>query len=587
MPPLQGIIMKKNLLKSVWNVKVMFLYLLVPMMALAFYCSGFAYFTSRFLSKVISYFFTIDLLKLDLTLIGVVLLLFLVLLIRKGNTPTKIKFSLEKPETRHYFLLLLPLIPIVQYVITNQSILTGLDSIVVIAFFCLLTALLVLVFPSLTGNPSTARIVRIIGLAFILTLTSMPLLCTAFKWYQHGSFIIQLLFFTGILVITALLISLKNPWALNITVLSLFLFNTIFQVTIQLLSEKTLSKQTETNDLILSVAGKKPEKTPNVYLLVYDAYVSNETMQSHGIDNSQQEGFLRDMGFTFYPHTYSIGPDSLDSMSRVLNASTQFYGNPRKAVSGDGVVQGIFHSLGYQTAGVFPSDYFVLGIEPSYDYLFPKTPVHEGYFLSRAILEGEFRFDFGFDTQPNYIYLPAKQEVLQGLLGAPFFIYSHTNLPAHSQISGACRPNEVELYAERLAIANEEMKHDVEEVINYDPQAIIIVAGDHGPWLTKNCLGTLKNYDISQITRLDIQDRFGTFLAIKWPDQDYMHYDEITILQDIFPAVFAYMYQDSTILNAKIRTRILPADALNGVMVDNGIIIGGVNDGEPLFLSGQ
>jgi hypothetical protein len=130
------------------------------------------------------------------------------------------------------------------------------------------------------------------------------------------------------------------------------------------------------------------------------------------------------------------------------------------------------------------------------------------------------------------------------------------------------------------------MKQDIEILIENDPDAIIIVAGDHGPYLTKNCYTTTGYYDESEISRLDIQDRFGSFLAIRWPTDDYQNYDDITVLQDVFPAIFAYMYNDEQILNSKISSHTIDQITSN-VYVNNGIIHGGVNDGEPLYLSEQ
>jgi hypothetical protein len=132
------------------------------------------------------------------------------------------------------------------------------------------------------------------------------------------------------------------------------------------------------------------------------------------------------------------------------------------------------------------------------------------------------------------------------------------------------------------------MRQDVETIIANDPEAIIIIAGDHGPYLTKNCSVTSGHYDISEISRLDIQDRYGTFLAIRWSTEDFKTYDDIAVLQDVFPAVFAYLYQDTAILQSKVDSTIpAPVNAISGATVKNGIVYGGINDGEPLFLSGK
>ena len=121
-------------------------------------------------------------------------------------------------------------------------------------------------------------------------------------------------------------------------------------------------------------------------------------------------------------------------------------------------------------------------------------------------------------------------------------------------------------------------------ILEHDPGAILIVAGDHGPHLTKNCYITRHDYALSEITRLDIQDRNGTFLAIRWPTADFEVYDEITILQDLFPAVFAYIFRDEDLLKSKIDPVTDNGTRISGVEVLDGMIIGGMNDGEALFI---
>lgn len=341
------------------------------------------------------------------------------------------------------------------------------------------------------------------------------------------------------------------------------------------------------NELLLAVEGRNPSVTPNIYLLVYDAYVSNETMLSHGIDNSTQEQYLSEQGFRLYPHAYSVGAKTVETMSRVLNASTRYYGNSRRAVSGDGTVQRIVKDIGYETYGVFPSDYMFLGIGSTYDYSVPKRSTPPSIHLISAILLGEFRFDLKFNSQPHNLYVEEKQSIFNNVSGNQVFIYMHSDLPSHSRISGVCEPNEADLYKERVLKANLEMQQDIQTITENDPEAIVIVAGDHGPYITKNCRSTGSNYDISEISRLDVQDRFGTFLAIRWPTIDFEEYDEITVLQDMFPAIFAYMYGDVNILESKVEPVTLNPSTVSGVSVDDGIIIGGINDGEPLFLSGE
>ena len=102
------------------------------------------------------------------------------------------------------------------------------------------------------------------------------------------------------------------------------------------------------------------------------------------------------------------------------------------------------------------------------------------------------------------------------------------------------------------------MRGDIEAILGSNRDAIIIINGDHGPYLTKNCtLLKQQQYPPETIDRLDIQDRFGAFLAVRWPDSRYEPYDDITVLQHLFPAVFSYLAEDSTILGTKSDTAIL------------------------------
>ena len=156
----------------------------------------------------------------------------------------------------------------------------------------------------------------------------------------------------------------------------------------------------------------------------------------------------------------------------------------------------------------------------------------------------------------------------------------------HSQNSGACLVDEVARFERKLGDANLEMREDIDSILRSNADAIIIINGDHGPHLTKNCLGSLVGYyTLDEITPLDLQDRFGAFLAIRWPEPVPEIHDNIMILQDIFPAVFAYMYDDGA-FQALRTPRTLVRDAeggIKGVTVVDGMIEGGAYDGQPLY----
>jgi hypothetical protein len=490
----------------------------------------------------------------------------------------------EGPSASDLGLLLLPLTPVVQYVLLNTEILFPLDTILILSFFVLLAALLILVIPVLLRRTGSTRPLMYLGLAFAFSLTNMAVMSRQFRWHDWVSLQILLPMLGGLWLFGWLLYRLELRRVMNLSIAAFLAANTIVQLSARDPADSDAGLGQTDNPLVTLLGSRQPGSTPSIYLLVYDSYVVSETMASHGIDNRPQEHYLEELGFKIYPRTYSVAAGSLKTMSRVLNASVRYIldEDGRKAVSGSGIVQQLLEGYGYTTYGVFPSDFFFRGTAPSYDNSFPN-PRSSAALLINAILEGEFRFDVGFDDVPRGQYVREKQRIFSAPSATPKFVYTHSNLPGHSQMSGICRPNEADLYGEDVAKANLEMRQDVETILQHDPNAIVIVAGDHGPRLTKNCMGTGNEYETSEISRLDIQDRFGTFLAIRWPGEGFEEYDDIVVLQDLFPSVFAYLLADKDLLQARMAPVTLDESPISGARVVDGLIEGGIDDGEPLF----
>jgi len=568
-----------GILNATWK------HVLIPLVVLTLYFVFFSWFLSWLLPEYsvnVNAVFVNKAWKFSLLLAGGLYLIFFVLFKRKKGNKLTFDNSIEKLYVSDFFLILLPLTPIVQYILKNLDILSPLGSLYILAVFLIFSVLFIIVIPTLLGIVGSTKTLMILGLAFTFTITNMALLSAEFSWFERGDLRIQLAFFSAIFLVSWFLYNLIGRKFLYFVVAIFFIANSAIQLVPD--DEAKIGLSSNDNKLVELVGSKKPPSTPNIYLLIYDSYVINETMLGYGIDNSTQEKYLETLGFKLYPHAYSIGRCSIYTISRTLNASTEFYGSIRRGISGDGIVQNLLKSFGYETYGIFPDDYFFQGIGSSYDFSFPKSLSSTHKLLSKSIFMGEFRFDVEFDKPSGEQFIEYKLSIFESVPNKLRFIYMHTKIPGHSQNSGACRPNETELFKEKLIEANEEMKQDIETITQKDSSAIIIVAGDHGPYLTKNCTDTGRHYDISEISRLDIQDRFGTFLAIKWPDEDFSKYDDITVLQDLFPAIFAYLFKDDILLEAKVASMTLEDATTSGASVKNGIIYGGINDNEPLFM---
>ncbi len=579
--------MLRTKVKKFFTVEFLIRNVFVPLTVLVAYSGSYALFTSYFIPEGVTYEFTHLLFQFGLIFIAAIGISLFVYSSMKRRDGARFKAQFKRISFSNFFLLLLPLSPIAQYLLINQKFLSLTDGLFVVGFFVIFSAIYMIVIPSLLSFLSSKRMLTSVGMAFVFMVLNMASLSRYYSWLGRGSNRIQVVYLVVIFIVTWLLLGLKNNRDLTV-VTSIYLVATIaVQIQISGLNVGQKNLPAVDDRLVSTIGSRTPSISANVYLLIYDAYAPAETMRAYGIDNSVQEAFLMESGFVLYPAVYSVGPSTLDTMNTVFNLSVKDDDYGKRIVSGDGMVHHAFKYAGYQTAGIFPNDYMFRGIGSSYDYSIPERSVPPYVYMISSILMGEFRFNLWFEKYSQDEYLKFKEHALVEVARKRSFVYSHSNYPSHSQNSGACLPDETNLYKERLARANTEMRQDVQTISEHDPQAIIIIAGDHGPYLTKNCVTLSEEFDQSEIDRLDIQDRYGTFLAIRWPDEDYVDYDEIKVLQDVFPAVFAYLYHDPEFLNLKVTPITIRPGTISGVVVDDGVILGGVDDGALLFEGGQ
>jgi len=322
--------------------------------------------------------------------------------------------------------------------------------------------------------------------------------------------------------------------------------------------------------------------SPDIFLLTYESYVGNETMQIYGIDNSEQEYYLAEKGFNIYNGIYSIGPASTVSMNAVLAVASD-ENEARGATSGNGKIQRILRCNGYKTYGIFPNNYFFWEQTIDYDYSFPTAILSRQMGAStvfiKAIMQGEFVCWQIHDGFAYSEYLAQKQDALSASKQAnPRFVYTHNKYPGHSRHMGRLVvENDLEKYKLGLQMANAEMKNDVETILKSNPDSIIIINGDHGPHLIQS------EKDIRKIGRMNIQDRYGAFLAIKWPENLQHNESSIIVLQDIFPVVLDALFDTKDFSRLKIEPKTLLPEVVAGAAVNNGIIIGGRDDGRLLY----
>ena len=484
-----------------------------------------------------------------------------------------------------FWLILVPLTPIVRYVALNDDSLSWSESLRLTLIAAGLAAFPIVVLPYLVQRWMSATVVKMLGLSLVFTLFSMPMLSRTYSWHEVGEPLIQLSVFAIVLAVGVVLYR-KGREGAYVTATVYFLTLAIVLPLLQTRSSAPTSALSATaefsraKEAYAALGTQEMALRPDIFLLTYDSYVGNETMLGHGIDNSDQEAYLDSLGFRIYPGTYSVAANTIRSMGRVLGSTS-----PWDGIAGDSPLLDALRGSGYQTNGTFVGAYPFRMSDPSYDSYFPPVSAADLELL-QGVLQGEFTFDLAFQRPTQEYFVAQKRAVMQADRRTPLFMYTHTG-PWHAQFSGACLEDEVQQFEDRLVTANAEMREDVQTILKHRPNAVIIINGDHGPYLTKNCASlSPDDFDPAAITRLDIQDRFATFLAVKWPTGNPTDLPKIEILQDVLPAVLTQLYPEVDYEALRFPQRLADEEkeVIAGLGVEDGRIVGGSLDGEPLFL---
>lgn len=519
-------------------------------------------------------------------IVGVLLLLgLLVTAITWFKEKGKTRFTKEKEKLdfKDFLFIAFPLTPIVQYLFANQDILSIEGSIKIFAFFFLVATLLVVLIPWIL-SPFIAKTVSVsIGLSFAFIVNNMA------SFGRITPIREILLILIGLCVVIFFILFYQKKMLIIIVAMAFFITSLVTSVSKHLSGVSQHAFETDYNGRVAAeTKGMALKHSPDIYLLVYDAYENQETMNTYGIDNDAQYDYLLDQGFAIYDGTYSVAPSSLSSMSRVVNPDIFPDGSieARRILSGSASVVQKLQSIGYYTRSIHSSDYYTKGYHPTFSEYFPSESlsIAPEVIIGKAILEGEFRFDTEFSNVDYNEYQAIRSNALTHHLDQPEFMYSHEDLPGHTTNAGFLTQADFDLHVEHLAEANTQMRKDIEALNLPGRDAIVIIAGDHGPYLTKNGGPLDGRVDISEIDQLDVQDRYGAFLAISWPNQDTAARFEIKTIQDVMPAILAYMYDDNSLYDKlRIEPNTLFTETTSGVKVIDGIIHGGIDDGKPLF----
>lgn len=281
------------------------------------------------------------------------------------------------------------------------------------------------------------------------------------------------------------------------------------------------------------------EEKPNIYFILADAYASLAYMKDRRIDITELTEFLSDSDFRLYDDTYSNYQPTTSAMPAFLDMEHHYYrltGHgvdftevdkaSRRIIGGENNVSNILRMNGYFIQYIHNGSYlFLQGC--SADSCFPEV---DGLAGARIVLSHILRMDLLSDDDKAW-----KTTTIEGMRAeisklmrdereTPRFQYIHAFTPGHSPNARAGKCNEArqaEKYAVRVASAGNVLRQLIREITEQDPTAVIVLAGDHGPFITKKCA---RNAYIDDVA--DYRDRASAIMAVRWPRSYGGEYDD-------------------------------------------------------------
>jgi hypothetical protein len=302
---------------------------------------------------------------------------------------------------------------------------------------------------------------------------------------------------------------------------------------------------------------------PDIYFILADAYGSLAYMEEHSIDVSELTDFLSHRGFRLYEDTYSNYQPTTSALPAMLNMEHHYYGltghnvnftevdrASRRIIGGDNAVSDILRGNGYEIQYIHNGTYLLLQ-GCSADVCFPEI---DGLAGARIILSNMLKRDLLADEDKIWetTTLEEMSAEVASLMAdpgtAPRFQYIHAFKPGHPPgAGGRCDETQaLEKYAQRLRSAGAFLRRLIGSIIERDPTAVIVLAGDHGPLLAHGCSS---NAYIDRVA--EYRDRAGALMAIRWPASYDGRYDErIVTGVNLWRYVLAALAADPTPLLA-------------------------------------
>jgi len=327
----------------------------------------------------------------------------------------------------------------------------------------------------------------------------------------------------------------------------------------------------------------------SIYLFMHDAFPHKDYAKHFGLaydnlmDIFEQSDFkiydVYSMGYTTYVTMSSlfdmdtslllkykgVATAKYDGISKSPYFTNDFHPNYFKTIfNGNNITNTLLQKKGYSTALLAPHSY-----DPAYkgdklyDFVFyGKTDSIKGNEnkienqVLKNILNGTLNSDLLQDSSFSSHLVSIAEFARNNSKKTKFFMWG-AGCPGHSSFGAlGTTEKEMERFIPNYNECLEAMKKEI-EMVKANPNAIIIFMGDHGGYFMDEGIGYKfpKSYDFSKMDYMKFRDIFGAFMAIRWPNKEKAEkYDgNFDISQDLFPIVFAYLFDNEVPLRYRMK----------------------------------
>jgi hypothetical protein len=325
-------------------------------------------------------------------------------------------------------------------------------------------------------------------------------------------------------------------------------------------------------------------RSPNIYFILTDGYGSLAYMDEHAIDIGGFKSFLSSNDFRLYDEVFSNYHSTTNALPAMLNMDHHYYtlneledresGEVRKTgriiIGGQNNLVDLLRRNSYQVQYIHNWPYLLLH-GCTADHCYGDRPHAGAHMLLGEILPnftGNGETDYWVNRLSRYgerrpledSRVEVARLIDQNGPAEPIFQYIHVFAPTHapdSQVGICDEVEQIAYYSRRVSEVNGYLERLIDDIVSRDPTAVIVLTGDHGPFIVDKCsrwtdLSTLSNY----------RDRAGVIMAIRWPEGYDGRYDEqITTTINTFKYVLAALTDDD-------------ADILGTVVCDDVYVMG-------------